>query len=93
MLEIMNLSQSTKQTFKERAWTNFLRRNFERTKWYFDDIEKLSESNVLLNEFDAAKEIMKGTILGNYRKKISNLKVNTELEFKKQKEEFVKIYN
>ena len=85
MLKIMDLSSTTDMTFKERAWNNFLRRNFERTEWFYSDVKRLSQEEIQLNEFEAAKEIMKGTILGNYKKKISNLKVNTPEEFKKMK--------
>ena len=42
MLKIMDLENNDKMTFKERAWNNFLRRNFEKTKWYYDDVKNMA---------------------------------------------------
>jgi len=42
MLKIMSLESANNMTFKERAWNNFLRRNFERTEWYFNDVKRLA---------------------------------------------------
>ena len=32
-------------SFKERSWKNFLKRNYERTSWYYNDMKELAEGN------------------------------------------------
>ncbi len=56
MLKIMDLSVNEKMSFKERAWNNFLRRNFERTQWYYDDVKKMAKGETKnLDAFEASK--------------------------------------
>ena len=79
----------SKLSFKERAWNNFLRHNYERTKWFYDDVKNLAESdNKKLSAFEAAKKIGVGTIVGNYQMKLMNLKNLTVEKFRKIKEDF-----
>lgn len=71
-----------KMSFKERSWRNFLRRNYERTSWYYNDMKELAEGTQKTdNEFDAAKKIMVGTVVGNYQNKINQLKNITTQKF------------
>ena len=75
-----------KMSFKERSWKNFLKRNYERTSWYYNDMKELAETDKKVeNEFEAAKKIMVGTVVGNYKKKIQGLKNNTNKRFNEMK--------
>lgn len=84
----------SKLTFKERAWNNFLRRNYDRTIWYYNQIKdaSLGKDSKNKSDFDAAKQIMIGTIVGNYKNKLNSLKNVTPQVFSKMKQEFKKIY-
>lgn len=96
-IDILELSKDvdvSNKSFKERAWINFLKKNYERTIWYYQQIKDMTEGKNAsnLNDFDAAKEIMVGTIVGNYQKKLNSLKNITPAEFQKMKNEFKKTY-
>lgn len=96
-IDILELSKEvdvSNKSFKERAWINFLKKNYERTIWYYQQIKDMTEGKNAsnMNDFDAAKEIMVGTIVGNYQKKLNSLKNITPAEFQKMKNEFKKTY-
>lgn len=50
------------KSFKERAWLNYLRKNYERIVWYYDQVVSMTKGKENLADFDAAKQIMIGTI-------------------------------
>ncbi len=94
LLKLTDLSSDeTKLSFKQRAWNNYLRRNCDRIKWFYDDVKEMASGKTAekLNSFEAAKKIGVGTIVGNYKTKVMNLKNITGPVFKKIKEEFKKI--
>ena len=46
LLQDANFDMTTidqKMSFKERSWKNYLRRNYERTSWYYKDMKDLAE--------------------------------------------------
>lgn len=94
-IDLLAMETSEKASFKERAQQNFQRRILDRVKWYYDDILKIlqGETAQKVSEFDAAKKIALGTIMGNYNKKISQLKGITVQEFALLKEEFRLVYS
>ncbi len=76
-------------SFKKRAENIQLKHKYSRIKWFYEDIKKITESGDKISEFDAAKRIGMGTILGNRNQRLMNLKTITVGEFKKIKQEFV----
>lgn len=94
ILEVGKDTDLTGKSFKERAWLNFLKKNYERTNWYYSQVHDLASgiNDGAKGDFDAAKQIMIGTIVGNYQKKLNALKNITPQHFSKLKQEFKKIY-
>lgn len=94
-IDLMNIidddSYDKKESFKERAWRYYIKNNFGRLKWYYDDIKNLAKGNwqTKIDEFDMAKRIGIGTIVGSYAQKVLNINNN---DFIKMVEEFRKIY-
>jgi len=54
-------------TFKDKAWNNYVKNKYGRIKWFYEDIKKTAMGNNIkeINQFDAAKNIALGTIMGN----------------------------
>lgn len=78
-VDILNIAQEkelSNKSFKERAWINFLKKNYEKTIWYYQQVVQLAsgQSDGKMGDIDAAKQIMIGTIVGNYQKKLNALK-------------------
>lgn len=89
-VDILNIAQDkelSNKSFKERAWVNFLKKNYEKTIWYYQQVVQLAsgQSDGKMGDIDAAKQIMIGTIVGNYQKKLNALKNITPQEFSKLK--------
>ena len=80
-----------KESFKQKAWKNYIKNNFGRVKWYYDDIKNIAEGNwqKKIDEFDKAKLIGIGTIVGSYAQKVLSINNNS---FIHMVEEFRKIY-
>lgn len=66
------------------------KRNFERTVWFYDDVKKIAAGNTAggLSDFEAAKRIGLGTIVGKYAQKAFALKNISPAEFEVIKDEF-----
>lgn len=66
------------------------KRNFERTIWYYEDVKKIAAGDTAgqLSNFEAAKRIGLGTIVGKYAQKAFALKKITPEEFETIKNEF-----
>lgn len=66
------------------------KRNFERTVWFYDDVKKIASGDTAgaLSDFEAAKRIGLGTIVGKYQQKAFALKKISAEEFDKIKCEF-----
>lgn len=64
--ELTSEQDLSNKSFKERAWLNYLRKNYERIVWYYDQVASMTKGKENLGDFDAAKQIMIGTIKGNY---------------------------
>ena len=86
-------TDSNKLSFKEKAEQTFLKRNLERVKWYYEDIKNMAEGKTpeKLSEFEAAKKIGTGTIMGNYNQRIMSLTKITEGVFQDIKKEFAEL--
>lgn len=44
-IDILDIAQEkdlTNKSFKERAWVNFLKKNYERTIWYYEQVVSLT---------------------------------------------------
>lgn len=41
--ELTTETDLSNKSFKERAWINFLRKNYERTVWYYDQVFNISK--------------------------------------------------
>lgn len=95
VLKIQELKLKDGATFYERVFYNYLRRKVSRAAWFYEDIKKLSKGNSTKNqsEFDAAKRIGIGTIVGKYQQKAFALKEFTVEEFLRVKEEFETLYS
>ena len=94
-IDVLDIEKYEKQTsFKDKALANLIKRNYGRIKWFYDDMKAIAEGDVAktLNEYEAAKKIGTGTIVGNYMQKTLNLKKLATSDFKRIKEEFKKIY-
>lgn len=69
------------------------KRNFERIIWFYDDVKKIASGNTAggLSDFEAAKRIGLGTIVGKYQQKAFGLKNITPADFELMKSEFLNI--
>lgn len=81
-------------TFHQRALRNLVKHTLSRAAWFYEEIKLLAEgkSPKELSEYDAAKRIGIGTIVGKYHQKALALKGITVDEFKKLRDEFASIY-
>jgi len=77
-------------SFHQRALRNLIKHTLSRAVWFYDDVKLLAEgkSPKELNEYDAAKRIGIGTIVGKYHQKALALKGITVDEFKVLRDEF-----
>lgn len=82
--------QSLGSTFYDRIVTCKAQRDLTRVSWFYNDVQSIASGNDASkeNQFEAAKRIGMGTIVGNYQQKANALKNITPDEFKKIKEEF-----
>lgn len=80
--------------FKNQAFRNMMKRQYDRMKWYFDDVKNIADGKLKAqtDQFEAAKLIGLGTIVGGYNQKILRLKHITVEDYLKFREEFKKIY-
>lgn len=78
------------ESFLQKFQFTLNKRNFERTVWYYDDVKKIAAGNTAggLSDFEAAKRIGLGTIVGKYAQRAFALKNITPVEFEAIKEEF-----
>lgn len=81
-------------TFHQRALRNLIKHTLSRAVWFYDDVKLLAEgkSPKELNEYDAAKRIGIGTIVGKYHQKALALKGITVDDFKLLRDEFAGTY-
>ena len=78
------------EPFLQKFQFTLNKRNFERTVWYYEDVKKIAAGNTAggLSDFEAAKRIGLGTIVGKYAQRTFALKNITPVEFEAIKEEF-----
>ena len=94
-IDLLDINPITEDmSFKDKAKQTMLRNNYNRIKWFYDDVKLIVDGKISnnMNEFDAAKKIGIGTIMGNYKQKLLNLKSITLEKFKHKKELFKDIY-
>lgn len=90
LLNLEELKESEDISFGERAFINYIKHTVSRAAWYYEDVKLLAEGKSAkdLNEFDAAKRIGIGTIVGKYHQKAFALQGFTVDDFLKVKEAF-----
>ena len=86
------------ETAKDKKFDTFFqkfefiinRRNFERIIWFYNDVKKIASGDTAgqLSDFEAAKRIGLGTIVGKAAQKAFALKNITPAEFQSIKDEF-----
>ena len=81
-------------SFHQRALRNLMKHTLSRAVWFYDDVKLLAEgkSPKELSEYDAAKRIGIGTIVGKYHQKALALKGITVDEFKVLRDEFAALF-
>ena len=89
-LVILKERSTELKSFKLRAVEFMVRNIGVRIKWYLDELAVLAKGlgTQQLSEFEAAKRIGIGTIVGKYHQKALALKGITVADFAKIKEEF-----
>lgn len=93
-LGALNEKQGESISFGQRAMNNYLKHTAVRAAWFYEDIKLLAngKSAKELNEFDAAKRIGIGTIVGKYHQKAFALKGITVDDFQVIRDDFKEIY-
>lgn len=78
------------KTLYDRIIYSRIRRDATRIRWFYNDVKSLAEGKYVINEgqFEAAKRIGMGTIVGIFQQKVAALKITTVTEFNKIKDEF-----
>jgi len=90
-VDVFDNGNNTKfETFFQKVEFKVNRRNFERIIWYFEDVKKIAEGQTVgkLSQFEAAKRIGLGTIVGRAAQKAFGLKNIGSEEFNQIKNEF-----
>lgn len=82
--------QNLGSAFYDRIVTCKAQRDLTRVTWFYNDVQSIASGKDASKEgqFEAAKRIGMGTIVGNYQQKANALKNITPEEFGKIKEEF-----
>lgn len=96
MVERKELSEDdfSKLTFFQRCMQNLIKYSLSRAQWFYEDVKLMAQGKQVsdLNEYDAAKRIGLGTIVGKYQQKALALKGITVDEFKKIRDEAAGIF-
>jgi len=81
-------------SFHQRALRNLIKHSLSRAVWFYEDVKLLAQgkSPKELNEYDAAKRIGIGTIVGKYHQKALALKGITVDDFKILRDQFAGVY-
>ena len=76
--------------FKQKAYLNLIRNNFYKIKWFYNDCKAIADGNAGKNENDleVAKKMATGTVVGNYIKKTSKLRIINQSEYIELRETF-----
>mmetsp|Transcript_22598 Transcript_22598/g.19618 ORF Transcript_22598/g.19618 Transcript_22598/m.19618 type:complete len:364 (+) Transcript_22598:856-1947(+) len=82
------------ESFHKRALANMMKRTLSRATWFYDEIKLLADgkSPKELSEYDAAKRIGIGTIVGKYHQKALALKGINLDDFKVLKDNFIQVW-
>jgi len=97
--DILNLKKDEEEpeniTFHDRVIRNLMKHTLSRAAWYCEEIKLLAEgkSPSELNEYEAAKRIGIGTIVGKYHQKALALKGITVEDFKQIRNDFASTYS
>lgn len=95
-IDLLDLNSPSKVelSFYQRALNNFLKHTASRAAWFYEDIKLLAAGKAAkdLNEFDAAKKIGLGTVVGKYHQRAFALKGFTVEEFQQTRDKFKEIF-